>query len=235
MSLPLRAQTASSGTIIGVITDPSGAAVPGAPVTLLDQATQQMRATISNGSGRYSFVGVAPGTYTVTAQARGFQKSQQANLAVEVGKSYAINMRLAIGAVTQTVEVHETGTAQLQTMDSTVGSTISGQTLLQLPTQQRSATSLLLYQPASMPQQSLSQARPAAARSPAPPAIRIRSPSTAATTPTPPRPTPTTTPASAARPRAPSPPRWRACRSSRSPPTTPTPASAAPTAATSCS
>lgn len=154
---PLAAQTANSGTVIGVILDPSGAAIPGAPVLLRDQATQQVRATISNRHGRYSFIGVNPGEYTVTANAKGFRTAQQSNLTVEVGKSYAINLKLQVGAANQTVEVNETATAALQTMDSTVGSTISGQTLIELPTRTRSATSLLLYQPASMPQQGPNQ------------------------------------------------------------------------------
>lgn len=154
---PAFAQTANSATVIGVVTDPSGAAVPGAPIQLQDAATHQMRATMTNGSGRYNFIGVNPGTYSVTVAATGFQKAQQSNLTVDVGKSYTINLKLQLGASSQTVEVNDTATAELQTMDSTVGSTISGDTLLQLPTQTRSATSLLLYQPASMPQQGPSQ------------------------------------------------------------------------------
>ncbi|MGN6592722.1 MAG: carboxypeptidase regulatory-like domain-containing protein [Terriglobales bacterium] len=157
LAAPLMAQTANTGTVIGVITDPSGAVVPHAPITLTDQATQQVRATLTNGSGRYSFVGVVPGTYTVTVKAPGFQAAQQSNLAVEVGRSYTISLKLKVGETSQTVEVNETATAELQTMDSTVGSTVGGDTLLQLPTQTRSATSLLLYQPASMPQQGPNQ------------------------------------------------------------------------------
>lgn len=150
---PLAAQTSNTGTVIGLVTDPSGAAVPGAPIQLTDQATHQVRATSTNVQGRYSFVGVAPGVYALTATATGFQKSQQTGLTIEVGKSYTVNLKLQLGAATQTVEVNDVATAELQTMDSTVGSTISGETLLQLPTLTRSATSLLLYQPASMPQQ----------------------------------------------------------------------------------
>ncbi|MGH9394624.1 MAG: carboxypeptidase regulatory-like domain-containing protein [Terriglobales bacterium] len=154
---PGRAQTANSGTVIGVVSDPSGASVPGAAITLKDQATSQVRATATNSSGRYSFIGVNPGEYSLTAAATGFQQAQQKGLTVEVGKSYTINLKLVLGASTQTVEVNDSATAELQTMDSTVGSTISGETLLQLPTQTRSATSLLLYQPASVPQQGPSQ------------------------------------------------------------------------------
>src|SRR5690348_17836293 len=115
LAAPLGAQTANTGTVIGVITDPSGAVVPHAPITLTDQATQQVRATLTNGSGRYSFVGVVPGTYTVTVKAPGFQAAQQSNLAVEVGRSYTISLKLKVGETSQTVEVNETATAELQT------------------------------------------------------------------------------------------------------------------------
>ncbi|MGH9482630.1 MAG: carboxypeptidase-like regulatory domain-containing protein, partial [Terriglobales bacterium] len=151
------AQTANSGTVIGVVTDPSGAAVPGAAIEIKDQATNAVRATATNARGRYSFVGVTPGSYSVAAVATGFKTALQAGLAVEVGKSYTINLTLQLGTATQTVEVNDTATAELQTMDSTVGSTVGGDTLLQLPTQTRSATSLLLYQPASVPQQGPTQ------------------------------------------------------------------------------
>lgn len=154
---PLSAQTANSGTVIGVVTDPSGAVVPGAAIELQDSATSQTRAAVSNGRGRYSFIGVSPGTYSLTAVATGFQQARQNALTVEVGKSYTINLKLALGASSQTIEVNESATAELQTMDSTVGSTLSGNTLLQLPTLTRSATSLLLYQPASVPQQGPTQ------------------------------------------------------------------------------
>ncbi len=154
---PVVAQTANTGTVQGVVTDPTGSAIPGAPLQLTDQATHQVRATSTNARGRYTFVGVAPGVYSVTAAATGFQKAQQSGLTVEVGQSYTINLKLQLGAATQTVEVNDVATAELQTMDSTVGSTIGGETLLQLPTLTRSATSLLLYQPASMPQQAPNQ------------------------------------------------------------------------------
>ncbi len=76
---------------------------------------------------------------------------------MEVTKSYTVDLQLSLGQSRQTVEVSSTPGAELQTLDSSVGSTLGGNTLLWLPTLQRNVTSLLLLQPTAMPQQSPSQ------------------------------------------------------------------------------
>jgi hypothetical protein len=146
------AQTASTGTVLGLITDPTGAVVPGATVDLEDAATKAVRTVTTNAVGRYVFVGVPPGTYGVRATAAGFQQARIPSIVVEVTKSYTINLQLPLGESRQTIEVTATG-AELQTMDATVGSTLGGNTLLLLPTLQRNVTGLLTLQATSMPQQ----------------------------------------------------------------------------------
>ena len=64
-ALPAWAQSTSTGTVAGSVTDPSGAVVPGATVTLTDTATNIARATTTNGAGRYIYVDVNPGTYNM--------------------------------------------------------------------------------------------------------------------------------------------------------------------------
>jgi hypothetical protein len=152
-SAQVQAQTANTGRVLGVVKDPSGAIVPGADVELIDTATQAVQTTVTNETGRYTFVAVKPGTYSVTASAAGFQKSVVQSLVVEVSKSYTIDFTLKIGATNEEVVVTAGAGATLQTLDATVGDTIGGDMLRMLPTLGRDVTSLLLIQPSAMPQQ----------------------------------------------------------------------------------
>jgi hypothetical protein len=146
-------QNASTGTVFGIISDSSGAVVPNANVTIHDIATGQDRSATSNEVGRYNFASVGPGKYSLKAVATGF-KATESTVTVDVGKSFNVSLTLAVGQATQVVEVkgNEAG-AELQTLDATVGETLGGDTLLLLPSQQRSVSSLLLLQPASAPLQ----------------------------------------------------------------------------------
>ena len=150
-SLPVRAQTASTGTILGMVKDPSGAVVPGAGIELIDTATKVVRSTVTNEVGRYTFTAVRPGTYSVTAAASGFQKSVIPGVVVEISKSYTIDLQLKIGQANQEVVVTASAGAELQTMDATVGDTLGGELLKLLPSIDRNVTSLLLLQPSATP------------------------------------------------------------------------------------
>jgi hypothetical protein len=151
------AQTAGTGTVIGTITDPSGAVVPGSKIELRDTATGVTRSVLTNGAGQYTFAGVQPGAYSVKASHAGFMEMSIPQAMVEAGKSTTINLELRVGAAQQVVEVTATPGAELQTLDASVGSVVGGDALRMLPTSGRSATSLLLLQPTSMPQQASSQ------------------------------------------------------------------------------
>src|SRR3982750_3724525 len=123
-------QTAGTGTIIGTATDPSGAVIPNARIELQDVTTGVVRASLSNTSGQYSFVGLQPGTYSVKASHTGFQDLIVPQVAVEVGRSYTINLEFRIGGTQNVVEVTSTPGAELQTLDASVGSSVGGETLL---------------------------------------------------------------------------------------------------------
>jgi hypothetical protein len=89
-------QTAGTGTIIRTATDPSGAVVPAAKIDLQDIATGVVRSSMTNSSGQDSFVGLQPGTYSVKASHAGFQELIGPQVAVEVGRSYTINLEFRI-------------------------------------------------------------------------------------------------------------------------------------------
>lgn len=81
------AQTGGTGIVVGTVTDPSGAAVPGASVTLIDAATNSERTTTTNDTGRYDFPNVPPGKYNLTISKGGFRAGKFTNQSVAVGES----------------------------------------------------------------------------------------------------------------------------------------------------
>lgn len=147
----LQAQNSSSGSVLGTVTDRSGAAVAKAEVSLTNAATNATARTFTNDNGQYLFPEVAPGTYKVVAKATGFKTEEIANLKVDVNKSYALNMQVEVGQVSETVEVVAAAQVELQTTDSQVGDVVASRELQRLPTLQRDALNLQGLQPATTP------------------------------------------------------------------------------------
>jgi hypothetical protein len=156
-SVSTQAQSASTGSVVGIITDPSGGVVVGATVTLTDKATTIARTTLSNDAGRYIFTNVAPGSYEVSANQNGFSLAKADNLTVAVGISLTVDFKLEIGKATETIEVAASG-ADLQTMNATVGNTVSGDLLQNLPSIQRDAATFVTLQPGVSPDGSVAGA-----------------------------------------------------------------------------
>src|SRR5690348_18140422 len=142
---PLLAQSAS-GTITGVVTDPSGAAIVGAEVRLVDVSTNASLTTTSNEVGRYTFVNVSPGTYNVAVSHAGFTQAKIQGQKVDVGASLALNVTLQLGATSTVVEVQAQAGAELQTLNATIGSTIHNDQLQLLPNLGRDASTLSVLQ-----------------------------------------------------------------------------------------
>jgi hypothetical protein len=136
------AQTAGTASIQGSVTDSTGAAIPGAKITLVDVATQVTKNTTSGGNGLYSFPNLAVGTYSLEVAETGFRTYRQTNIVLEVGSSIAINVPMAVGETNQRVEVQATGLA-LQTEDPSFKQTIDEKTVTELPLNGRQVTSLI--------------------------------------------------------------------------------------------
>jgi len=150
---PSPAQTAATGTVLGTVTDPSGAVVGSAQIELTNTATGTKSNATASAQGRYAFPAVTPGPYTVTARATGFRVTAVTGVNVEVNTSSTVNLKLEIGELTSTIEVTASqAQLELQTTDSTVGDVIGAQSLLRLPTRLRQAQELLLLQPGTTPQ-----------------------------------------------------------------------------------
>jgi hypothetical protein len=140
-------QSSDAGTVTGTVSDSSGAAVPDAAVSLIDAATSSTRQTTTNDKGAFTLPYVNPGTYSVKVSKAGFKSTVVSGQVVEVGRQLTVNAVLEIGSVSQVVEVTVTVGSELQTMDATVGSTLSGETLLNLPNTSRDASTLATLQP----------------------------------------------------------------------------------------
>ena len=148
---PALAQTTSTGTVTGQVTDPQGAVVPGADITLTDLATNATQKTATNETGRYTFVNIPPGMYDVTVSKTGFRVAKIAAQKVTVGLLRTIDVMMEIGSVSETVQVSASVGAELQTTNSTVGVTISGKNLELITNLGRDANALFVLQPAVTP------------------------------------------------------------------------------------
>ncbi len=154
----LFAQSVSTGTVAGTVTDPSGGAIVGATVTLTDTATSISRTDVTNENGRYFFASVVPSKYTVSVSKTGFRVAKLVDQVVNIGASLTLNLTLEIGSVAETVEVTVTNGAELQTLNATVGNTVSGDLLQNLPSIGRDAATFVTLQPGVSPDGSVAGA-----------------------------------------------------------------------------
>jgi Carboxypeptidase regulatory-like domain len=148
---PAWSQTSTAGTVVGQVLDEQHAAVPGAAVRLVDTSTNVAQATVTNNEGRYAFTPVNPGNYNLSFTKDGFTSFQVNNQRVNIGQTLTIDATLKVGSTATTVEVTAAAGAELQTMNATVGGTLSGLSLLTLPNLGRDVTSMAVLQPATTP------------------------------------------------------------------------------------
>ena len=142
---PALAQTAT-GSVAGQVTDPSGAAIAGAEVKLVDPTTSSSQTTTTNDVGRYTFNTVPPGVYDLTVSHPGFTQAKLQGQKVDIGLALTLNVALQVGATSTVVEVQAAAGAELQTLNATIGSTIRNDQLQLLPNLGRDASTLSVLQ-----------------------------------------------------------------------------------------
>jgi hypothetical protein len=136
----------TTGTISGTITDPSGAAVPGAEVTAKHVETGIARTTVAGPSGRYEISNLAAGSYEVAATSAGFQTSVRSGITLSIGRNAVVDHALQVGNVAEQVTV--TGEAALiETTTATVSQLVDAQKVEDLPLNNRDLTQLAIMQP----------------------------------------------------------------------------------------
>jgi Carboxypeptidase regulatory-like domain/TonB dependent receptor-like, beta-barrel len=145
VSFPVLAQN-STGRIIGTVTDAQGAAIAGAKVTVTNTATNFHWETVSGSDGTYQVLELPIGNYSVTAEHEGFTKVVTAALPLEINQSLRIDVHMKVGSVAEVVRV-EAAAVQVETVNPTVGGTVTGATVQNLPLNGRNTLDLALTMP----------------------------------------------------------------------------------------
>lgn len=137
--------TVGTGSIVGTVSDPSGAVVSGAKVTITNVATGQVIHLLTNSSGAFDSGALIPGNYKTLVSAKGFSTAE-VSLAVLVGNTATVNVKLQIGQETQVVEVQDVG-VRVNTEQPTVQGVLSSEQIENLPVNGRNFLDLAQLEP----------------------------------------------------------------------------------------
>src|SRR6185369_17596087 len=133
-----------TGTITGTVFDTTGAVIPGAKVVLTNDATKDIRSSVSNDEGYFTFPGLTAGDYSVSAAAKGFRGLSITGIHVLPGdRQYVSGLKLAVGNQTETITVEATSTAVVTVDSPERSSIITSSDIERLGTNGRNATELL--------------------------------------------------------------------------------------------
>jgi len=149
----LRAQTAF-GAFVGIVTDQSQAAVPEASVTVTNVATGISRQAKTDQFGNYRVESLLPGVYNIMAEHPGFKLTEVTNTVLPVVQTITVNIQMQLGTVNQRIEVTAQA-PQIDTSTGTVGTVVNNTSVVTLPLNGRTFTSLILLVPGSVPAGSL--------------------------------------------------------------------------------
>jgi hypothetical protein len=138
--LPASAQSGSEGTIVVTVQDSTGAAIPGATLTLVAHRTNDTRRATSTGNGSYTFVNLPIGSYQLTIAQAGYQTKQYASVLVEASQATSLIAQLAVGATSETVRVNAEASPVLETSSNAVGTVVDMKQIEDLPLNGRDLT-----------------------------------------------------------------------------------------------
>jgi outer membrane receptor protein involved in Fe transport len=143
----LAAQSLNTGTILGNVTDASGATVPGVTIRLVSESTAFQREATTDAEGNYQILQIPAGTYRIEFEKMGFQRSvDNRGIALSAGQSLRINGNLKVGSLTESVQV-DAKVAQVDTATANVSATVYGTQVQELALTTRSFTQLVTLQP----------------------------------------------------------------------------------------
>ncbi|WP_350448945.1 carboxypeptidase regulatory-like domain-containing protein [Paracidobacterium acidisoli] len=147
ISLGAHAQL-TTGSLSGTVQDQSGAVIPNAQVTLLNDASHDRRQSTSNSAGYFTFAGVQPGSYTITIQAKGFENWSQTGVTMNPGDIRQVpNIQMAVGSAGQTVQVQATASQILPIDSGERSAVLSSQDIQKLSIESRNISELLKILP----------------------------------------------------------------------------------------
>jgi len=131
----------ANSSVTGIITDQTGAVVAGAKITLSDPATGSSRTTVSSATGLYEVAGLNAANYNMKVAAKGFEAYQQNGIVVNISSTFRVDVKLTVGAETQTVTV-EADALAVQSDSNVVSTLINEQQITDLPTNGRNVIGL---------------------------------------------------------------------------------------------
>jgi outer membrane receptor protein involved in Fe transport len=139
-----------NGRVLGIVTDSQGAAVAGATVTVTNLGTNVNWNTVTDEKGGYQVLNLPIGKYRVTVESHGFAKTTTEPQELSINQSLRIDVPMRVGAISETVEVQGQA-AQVETLNPTIGATVSGAPVEDLPLNGRDVLDLALTQPGVQP------------------------------------------------------------------------------------
>jgi len=151
-----------TASITGTVTDPTGAAVPNASVTVSNSGQGINRTATTNGAGDYLFAALPIGSYDVTVAAQGFKKYEAKGLKLDVAEKARVNVTLQVGSFTTEIVVEGSAVAQVETQSSDLGNTVSGKEISQLELNGRDFTQLVALSPGVTDQSGADEGEPGA-------------------------------------------------------------------------
>ena len=128
----------AAATVVGTVSDPSGAVIPGATVVVKNNATGTEFTATTNEQGGFTIPAIDPGVYTVTVTLMGFKTAVLNDVQVNAATAASVRVTLQVGGLEETVQVSG-GSEMIQTQSAAVTSTIDTNQILKLPTGSRSA------------------------------------------------------------------------------------------------
>jgi hypothetical protein len=142
---------ASFGSVVGTVTDTTGAAVPEADVVIKNQGTNAIQKTKTAAGGNYTFLNLTPGSYNLSISESGFKSTTRNGIDVTIGGTTREDAPLEVGDVSQTVDVQATSAVALQTDTSSLGGVVEGQQVVESPLNGRDVNNLLDFIPGVVP------------------------------------------------------------------------------------
>ncbi len=140
----------TTGTILGTVSDSSGAAIPAVRVTITNTGTGIATRTVTNGSGSYAVPDLIPGAYEVSAEKQGFQTITRSGITLLVDQKARVDLTLPVGSTTQTITVSSQASL-VQTASSEQGQVIDSHTIVNMPLVSRDFAQLVDLEPGAVP------------------------------------------------------------------------------------
>jgi hypothetical protein len=136
----------ATARIMGTVSDPTGAVVPRVHITVINNATGVSRDTVTNQDGYYQVLSLPIGNYKVTAEHEGFRTVVSQQYKLLINQALRVDVQLRVGATAQTVDVGAQSSA-VETVNSTLGQSVTGRELTNMPLNGRDTLDLALLQP----------------------------------------------------------------------------------------